>query len=159
MPRQKQLSFPVSEEEHRRLKGAANARGMTIKASLLQAAELLFSQLPESGLDRYRVTLPLDLGDGTVHHQGETVDLPLEIAKCYAHALIRVDVPRAVPAQTGLQSDGVVELPVFRCPAEDVPYHERLQTILNDPEERGGIVANLKWGSEAVRTKRKVKKA
>ena len=48
---------------------------------------------------------------------------------------------------------------VFECPTENLPYHEQFEKILCDPEERGGITANLKWGSHTVETKQKVKEA
>ena len=41
---------------------------------------------------KYRVTLPIDLGDGAVHHPGEILELDLDTAKAYGHALIGADV-------------------------------------------------------------------
>jgi hypothetical protein len=37
---------------------------------------------------KFRVTLPLDFGDGTIHQPGETVELDTDKAKLYSHALI-----------------------------------------------------------------------
>jgi transcriptional regulator with XRE-family HTH domain len=42
----------------------------------------------------YRLTLPIDLGDGVVHQPGELIDLDLATAKLYSHALIRVEPVR-----------------------------------------------------------------
>jgi transcriptional regulator with XRE-family HTH domain len=42
----------------------------------------------------YRVTLPIDLGDGVMHQPGELIDLDLATAKLYSHALIRVEPVR-----------------------------------------------------------------
>lgn len=38
-------------------------------------------------------------------------------------------------------------------PARDRRWHDDLQIILDDPAERPGIEANIRWGSEAVRRK------
>ena len=54
-----------------------------------------------------------------------------------------------------LSSSKVTELNAIRYPEEHRIQHEQLDTILGDPEERGGIIANLKWGSEMVKAKRK----
>lgn len=43
--------------------------------------------------------------------------------------------------------------------AHNQRWHDELEIILNDPEERGGIEANLRWGAEAVRRKRRPKVA
>jgi hypothetical protein len=38
----------------------------------------------------YRVTLPIDLGDGVVHYPGEELALNLLQATAYKHALLRL---------------------------------------------------------------------
>lgn len=43
---------------------------------------------------KYRVTLPIDLTDGVVHQAGEIVELDLETATAYRHALIAVPQPK-----------------------------------------------------------------
>lgn len=40
---------------------------------------------------KYRVTLPIDLGDGVVHNFGEVLALELEQAAQYSHALIALE--------------------------------------------------------------------
>jgi len=62
-------------------------------------------------------------------------------------------------APDSVKTHKLTELPVFQCPPGNVQFHEQLERILSDPEERGAIVANLKWGSHAVEAKRKMKKA
>lgn len=50
---------------------------------------------PDAGRQAtYRVTLPIDLGDGVVHQPGEEIDLDLVTANLYPHALIRVESGR-----------------------------------------------------------------
>jgi len=44
-------------------------------------------------VNQFRLTLPLDFGDGTVHQPGAIVELDAPTAKLYAHALIRVTAP------------------------------------------------------------------
>ncbi len=39
-------------------------------------------------MKKFRVTLPIDLGDGVVHQYGEIVELTAEQAVDYSHALI-----------------------------------------------------------------------
>ena len=41
-------------------------------------------------MKRYRVTLPVEI-DGVIHNFGEIVELELEVAALYAHALIAVE--------------------------------------------------------------------
>jgi hypothetical protein len=54
----------------------------------------------DSDKRKYRVTLPVDFGDGVIHQHGETVELEMETAKAYAHALIAVaENPQAMPAK------------------------------------------------------------
>ena len=42
--------------------------------------------------ERYRVTLPIDIG-GRIYQFGETVELDAETAAAYAHALIKEERP------------------------------------------------------------------
>jgi hypothetical protein len=44
---------------------------------------------------QYRVTLPISLTDGVVHHPGEILDLDIATATLYRHALIAVPQPTA----------------------------------------------------------------
>jgi hypothetical protein len=37
------------------------------------------------------VTLPVDLGDGTIHQPGDELELETAAAKLYTHALIALD--------------------------------------------------------------------
>lgn len=39
----------------------------------------------------FRITLPVDFGDGHVHQPGDIVELDVEQAKLYGHALIAVE--------------------------------------------------------------------
>lgn len=41
---------------------------------------------------RYKVTLPIDLGDGVIHLPGEELALNLVQATAYKHALLRLAV-------------------------------------------------------------------
>lgn len=53
-------------------------------------------------MGKYRVTLPCDFGDGTVHQPGDVVELETETAILYAHALIAVnEKAQAAPAKEG----------------------------------------------------------
>lgn len=53
-------------------------------------------------MGKYRVTLPCDFGDGTVHQPGEVVELETKTAILYAHALIAVnEKAQATPAKEG----------------------------------------------------------
>jgi hypothetical protein len=42
-------------------------------------------------MKKYRVVLPIDLGDGEIHNFGEVLELELEVAVQYNHALIALD--------------------------------------------------------------------
>lgn len=53
----------------------------------------------------------------------------------------------------------VEELPIFRCPAGDIPVHQQLQVILDDPDERPHIEGTCERGSAMVKSKRKGKKS
>lgn len=37
-----------------------------------------------------------------------------------------------------------------RYKPQNLPWHDRLETVLNDPEEAGGIQKNLEWAEKAV---------
>ena len=42
-------------------------------------------------MKKYKVTLPIDLGDGVIHLPGEVLDMGPEQALAYAHALLPVE--------------------------------------------------------------------
>ena len=77
------------------------------------------------------------------------------LVQCWEQSLGREHELNVVPR---LVEKGPKPAP-FQCPEEHIPFHKQLEMILGDPEERGGITANLKWGSRTVEGKRKVKKA
>lgn len=128
----------------------ARRNGMTMGQTLNMLAEKWLAEEASASGDRYKVTLPVVI-DGLPRVPGDVISLPIETAREYSHALIRVE--------TTLGHASATELPVFRCHPDHIPQHRQLEAILNDPEERGGIVANLKWGSYTVETKGKTRRS
>lgn len=83
---------PGAGETNEPLLRALNEAGLTGKRTDQAQDE---GQRPGAGIRRsYRVTLPVDLGDGIVHPQGEMIDLDLATAKLHARALIEVESVR-----------------------------------------------------------------